>query len=1050
MIRVAPVRRPYPLLAAALVVLLLGAGVAWGVDGALGLSHRPATVPREDVAAAPPRVAAPAPPLAAVVVPDELRTRKAAAAVADALVSRGLPRPVVTPAPPGPTAPRTDAPAGPRAPDLAAVTTLRAGVLAAPDPAPESYRMDVRGNELTVEGGDVAGVAAGLYRLADRIRSGAEALPAADAGRLVTPRLGLRLTDVGSVGREPDPAAFAAGDDYNLNTDVVREALLPRAPWVDAAAVARIGAQFRQFVDHSVAQGYNAVVVPGFLEYVTFAKVGDGHAVYPPGDPHVDRARAMVAAFGPVFGYAEEMGVKVFLLTDMLAVSPPLEAYLTRTVGGLDVTDPRLWAVYRAGLAELFESLPFVDGLMVRVGEGGEVYAGDGWDYSSKLAVTTEASVRAMLRALLDTAGQAGREIIFRTWTVGVGAVGDLHTNPGSYARVLGGFDDPHLIVSTKYVLGDFYSHLPLNTTLLAGAHRRIVEFQARREFEGFGALPNDLGPLHRQALRAFLAANPRVEGVWNWTQDGGPLRAGPMSLYLRSGFWQLYDLNTYAVARLAWDPDADPAQVTADWAYRTFSADPATVAAIGQAMALSREAVTKGLYIGPYADRSVRALGLEPPPMMWIFEWDIPTGDSAALDSIYAVTGDRVDAAIDEGGQAVALARRMRDLVAATDPGTWRDAGLREHFTDTLDYEVNLFEALAAYRTMVLRHAQWLDTGAPDAYAGWRAAETAYHAARDAHRQRYGADLDLPAYNFTAADLGARRADRDPAMAWAARALLALILAVVLLGLRGRGVGGGAARGLLLGAVRPWRVAALPAPVPRADRILVWLLPAVVLVASRLVFTWFAAPAHLLVTLGGWALFALVVRLVVGRRDPFHLWAVVGGVALLRSTLLLAALAGRGPGRYWFAFWTAPALRAAYLTVAFAAFCWLFVATAVVLRDRYGLPRRRAVGLTLTAAGVPLGLLAGLVTAIGLERALTVWNDQMALLPWGLSRILGITVYLGIPTDLPAYAAVAGAALAAAGLLLSVVRRDHPHQRAQRPRPAPAPRRGVGPDRVG
>ncbi|PSK67748.1 hypothetical protein B0E53_00219 [Micromonospora sp. MH33] len=157
---------------------------------------------------------------------------------------------------------------------------------------------------------------------------------------------------------------------------------------------------------------------------------------------------------------------------------------------------------------------------------------------------------------------------------------------------------------------------------------------------------------------------------------------------------------------------------------------------------------------------------------------------------------------------------------------------------------------------------------------------------------------------------------------------------------------------GSLLGAVRPWRVAALPAPGSRLDRILVWLVPAVVLVASRLVFTWFAAPAHLLVTLGGWALFALVVRLVVGRRDPFHLWAVVGGVALLRGTLLLAALAGRGPGRYWFAFWTA-----------------------------------------------------------------------LALLPWGLSRILGITVYLGIPADLPGYAAVAGAALAAAGLLLSLGR---------------------------
>ncbi|GAA2384126.1 hypothetical protein Cme02nite_66760 [Catellatospora methionotrophica] len=1017
MFHVSRVRKPYPLLAAAVVLLLLGGGVAWGVGDALGLSHTPAAVPREDPVAAPPRETVPPPPLATIAVPAEPRLTKAATAVADALAARGLPRPTMTSVPPQ-TAVALPA---------AGATTLRAGVLATMAAAPEAYRLTARGSELAVEGADVAGTAAGLYRIADRIRSGVPVVPAGDDGRVVTPRLGLRLTDAGSVGREPDAAAFGAGDDYNLNTDVVGEALLPQAPWVDPAAVARIDAQFRQFVDHAAAQGYNGVVVPGFLEYVTFAKVGDGRAVYPAGDTHVDRARAMVAAFGPVFRYAEDMGMKVFLLTDMLAVSPPLEAYLTRTVGGLDVADARLWAVYQAGLAELFESMPFVDGLMVRIGEGGEVYAQNGWDYSSKLAVTTDVAVRAMLRALLDTAGRADREVIFRTWTVGVGAVGDLHTNPASYQQVLGGFDDPHLIVSTKYTLGDFYSHLPLNTTLLAGEHRRIVEFQARREFEGFGSLPNDLGALHRQALRDFLAANPKVEGVWNWTQDGGPLRAGPMSLYLRTGFWQLYDLNTYAVARLAWDPDADPAQVTADWAYRTFSGDPATVAAIGQAMALSREAVTKGLYLGPYADRTVKALGLEPPPMMWIFEWDIATGDSAALDSIYAVTGGRVDQAIDEGERAVALARRMRDLVAATDPATWREPRLRAAFTSTLDYQVNLFETLGAYRTMVLRHAQWLDTGDQAAYDGWRQAETVYRGARDVHRQRYGGDLDLPAYNFTAADLGAARADRDPVMAWAARGLLALILLVFVLGLRGRGRGGAAARALLLGAVRPWRVAGLEVPPSRLDRVLVWLVPAFVLVASRAVYTWFAAPAHLLVTLGGWLLFAAVARLVVGRRDPFHLWAVIGGVALLRSVLLLAALAGRGPGKYWFAFWTSPTLRTVYITIAFAAFCWLFVATAVVLRDRYALLRRRAVGLTLAAAGLPLGVIAAFIAYLGLEHALTVWNDQMALLPWGLSRILGITVYLGIPTDLPRYAAYAGAILTAAGLLLSIARR-RPH----------------------
>ncbi|NED52538.1 hypothetical protein G3I24_16755, partial [Micromonospora aurantiaca] len=98
-------------------------------------------------------------------------------------------------------------------------------------------------------------------------------------------------------------------------------------------------------------------------------------------------------------------------------------------------------------------------------------------------------------------------------------------------------------------------SHLPLNTTLLTGEQKRIVEFQSRREFEGFGALPNDLGGLHQEALRTFLAKNPHVVGLWNWTQDGGPLRAGPMTLYLRTGFWQMWDLNVYLTARLAWDP---------------------------------------------------------------------------------------------------------------------------------------------------------------------------------------------------------------------------------------------------------------------------------------------------------------------------------------------------------------------------------------------------------------------------------------------------------------------------------------------------------------
>jgi hypothetical protein len=944
------------------VLLALGAGVAFGLSGALRLSWTPADVMPEPSSAAAQRTAVPSPIGSVTVNRHTHRLDVAARAVTDAVKGQSA-RGVLT-------------------------------VTVGEDEADESYRLDRTAAGFTLAAAGEAGAAAGLYALADKIRSGSPLT----AGR-VTPKLGLRLTDAGSVGREPDAAGWSKGTDYSLNSDIVTKALLAQAPWIDHVAADRAAAEFRQFIDHSAAQGYNGVVVPGFLEYVTFAQVGDGHAVYRAGDPHVARASAMVETFAPVFRYAADMGMRVYFMTDMLALSGPLDAYLDKQ------EDP--WAVYQAGLRELFASMPFASGLMIRIGEGGSAYRAPGWDYFSRIAVTTPDQVQAMLKAFLAVAREGDRDIIFRTWTVGVGAVGDLHTNPDSYEKVLGKLNDPRLVVSTKFTLGDFYSHLPLNTTLTVGDQRRIVEFQGRREFEGFGSLPNDLTALHASALRQLLARNAHIEGVWLWTQEGGPLRAGPMTLYLRTGFWQLYDLNAYAMGRLAREPDGDPGEITADWVRQTFSSDPTTVAAICRMFARSREAVTKGLYLTPYADHSVKALGLEPPPMMWIFEWDIVTGDSAVLDSIYAISRGHVDEMIAQGDQAVVIADQQRATVAATDPATWHDPGLRAGVLDALDYQRDLYDTLGAYRAMFLRRAQWLDTGSATAHERWKAAEVAYSKARDIHVQRHGGDLDLPAYNFTAADQGTRRFDRDPAMAVLARVLLGLLIASILLPWR-------PVRNLWRAAIMPWRAPASPT---RTARWVAILLPAVALLLSREIHTWFAAPAHLLVTLGCWVVYALLARLLVRGRDPYALWTVIGGVALLRTVLLLAALAVRGPGYYWFQFWTNPAARTAYVIIAFGSFAWLFVATGSVLRTRYGWSRRRTAGGVALAAGGPVLALGALVWSLGLERSLSAWNDQMALLPWGLHRILGLVTFLGIPPALPIWITVAGAVLSIMGV---------------------------------
>jgi len=99
---------------------------------------------------------------------------------------------------------------------------------------------------------------------------------------------------------------------------------------------------------------------------------------------------------------------------------------------------------------------------------------------------------------------------------------------------------------------------------------------------------------------------------------------------------------------------------------------------------------------------------------------------------------------------------------------------------------------------------------------------------------------------------------------------------------------------------------------------------------------------------------------------------------------------------------------------------------------------------VTITGVGVATFVLAGLISIIGLESALTRWNDELAVLPWGLSRILGITVYLGIPSSLPLIVAGVGVVLTILGLLLH--RRRTPTVRGHSPTPDPRMRRsGLG-----
>jgi hypothetical protein len=267
------------------------------------------------------------------------------------------------------------------------------------------------------------------------------------------------------------------------------------------------------------------------------------------------------------------------------------------------------------------------------------------------------------------------------------------------------------------------------------------------------------------------------------------------------------------------------------------------------------------------------------------------------------------------------------------------------------------------------------------------------------------------------------RPAEGDLAMAWIARVLLVLTLTWLLIGIFSartrlvRRPGAAAARATWLSATRPWRARESVLGLDGLDRALIVLVPGALLVGTRAVQTAFLAPVQLVVTLGAWAVFVMLLVLLVRGRTAWAALAAVGGVIVLRAVLLLLALAFAGPGDLWVDFWTDPGRRILYISLVFAAFLWTFVAAGWALAARLG--GRRATGVVLASVGAGLAVPAAIVAIIGLEQALTVWNDQLGLLPWGLTRILGID--LELPDAAAWWVAAAGAALLAVGLLLAL-----------------------------
>lgn len=234
--------------------------------------------------------------------------------------------------------------------------------------------------------------------------------------------------------------------------------------------------------------------------------------------------------------------------------------------------------------------------------------------------------------------------------------------------------------------------------------------------------------------------------------------------------------------------------------------------------------------------------------------------------------------------------------------------------------------------------------------------------------------------------------------LTWLARGILVLALAWIVIGMLSartslvRRPGAAAARATWIASTRPWRARESSLGVLPFDRFLMLSVPVALLVATRLLQASLTAWLELAAVIAGWLVFALVVRLLVGRASPWPVIVALGGGVVLHSTLVLIALSIGGPAAMWAALGESMPLRAAASAVSIAAFGWIFVAGGWSLIEQFGM--RRAWATMAAGAGAGLAVTAALVAGVGFGPASPFAIPQPT--PWVAATIGGLLFAVG------------------------------------------------------
>ncbi|MBM4148601.1 MAG: hypothetical protein FJ224_06115 [Lentisphaerae bacterium] len=430
----------------------------------------------------------------------------------------------------------------------------------------------------------------------------------------------------------------------------------------DKARFASVSDDFSRFVDAAAATGFNGVTLDDLAH---LSECPDYDAALS------DKLARYRDAYRALFEIAAGRGLTAYVTTDVVFEPAARRGRLTALRSHAENLLPD-------ACSKLFCDFPSVGGVIFRIGEcdARDVRGG----FSSRLAIRTPAQARKLIQSLLPVFESAGKLLIFRTWTVGAHPIGDLIWNRNTFDAVFGGFDSTNLVLSMKYGETDFFRYLPLNQLFFRSNHRKIVELQARREYEGFGEFPSFVGWDYEDFARQ-LAVAPNMAGAWIWCQTGGWSGFRRRTFLEPGGAWN--EINTFVSLRIVRDG------ISADDAVRSWARErlgPNSGERLLVLLRMSDETIKEALYIDEFARRKLFFRRLRIPPLLSVF-WDQIIVNHSMRKLLRCFVRDP-EGKLAQSEAALVKIRSMRSMAA--------ELGLP---AEDFDFQYDTFEILMAAR---------------------------------------------------------------------------------------------------------------------------------------------------------------------------------------------------------------------------------------------------------------------------------------------------------------------------------------------------------------